>query len=80
MNTACQLFRAVLRLHVNVAPLIGRGFATAARNERNRSNVLTRQLQQQLQSKDVILYEAPPSAQKTFLFMYISAGVQLLFW
>ncbi|KAM3587091.1 hypothetical protein VKS41_002133 [Umbelopsis sp. WA50703] len=62
------------------ATLISRGFATVSRHERNKTNVLTRQLQQQLQSKDVILYEAPPSAQRTFLFMYISAGVQLLFW
>ncbi|KAH8554970.1 hypothetical protein BGW37DRAFT_420349, partial [Umbelopsis sp. PMI_123] len=39
----------------------------------------TKQVRQQLQNKDVILYEAPSSVHRTFFFMYISAGVQLLF-
>ncbi|KAI8089630.1 uncharacterized protein BX664DRAFT_262008 [Halteromyces radiatus] len=39
-----------------------------------------RQLLKTLQSRDVIFYQAPPNVNRTFFFMYISAGVQLLFW
>jgi hypothetical protein len=57
-----------------------RGLTTAQSSDRNKLHVLSKQLKQQLQNKDVILYEAPTSARRTFFFMYISAGVQLLFW
>lgn len=39
-----------------------------------------KQLLKTLQSRDVVFYQAPPNVGRTFFFMYVSAGVQLLFW
>ncbi|CAO3606790.1 unnamed protein product [Cunninghamella blakesleeana] len=39
-----------------------------------------KQLLKLLQNKDVVFYQAPEGVQRTFFYMYISAGVQLLFW
>ncbi|KAI8342942.1 transmembrane protein 223-domain-containing protein [Chlamydoabsidia padenii] len=39
-----------------------------------------KQLLKTLQSHNVVFYQAPPNVGRTFFFMYISAGVQLLFW
>ncbi|ORZ00182.1 hypothetical protein BCR43DRAFT_433914 [Syncephalastrum racemosum] len=36
-------------------------------------------LQKALQGRDVVFYTAPDGVKRTFTFMYISAGVQLLF-
>ncbi|KAL0082238.1 hypothetical protein F4703DRAFT_1125039 [Phycomyces blakesleeanus] len=33
-----------------------------------------------LQTGDVVFYTAPPGVSRTFFYVYISAGVQLLFW
>ncbi|KAI9322691.1 transmembrane protein 223-domain-containing protein [Dichotomocladium elegans] len=37
-------------------------------------------IRQALQGRDVVFYQAPDGVGRTFMFMYISAGVQLLFW
>jgi hypothetical protein len=41
---------------------------------------LSKHLKQALQKKDVVFYQAPPGVRRTFNWMYISAGVQLMFW
>jgi hypothetical protein len=40
----------------------------------------SKQLKQQLERNDVVFYQAPPGVGRTFMWMYISAGVQLMFW
>ncbi|RCH82929.1 hypothetical protein CU097_005013 [Rhizopus azygosporus] len=40
----------------------------------------SKHLKQALQKKDVVFYQAPPGVRRTFNWMYISAGVQLMFW
>lgn len=40
----------------------------------------SKQLKQALDQKDVVFYEAPPGVGRTFMWLYISAGVQLMFW
>ncbi|KAI8072230.1 uncharacterized protein B0P05DRAFT_588916 [Gilbertella persicaria] len=40
----------------------------------------SKHLKQALDRKDVVFYEAPRGVKRTFFWMYISAGVQLLFW
>ncbi|ORE16391.1 hypothetical protein BCV71DRAFT_244653 [Rhizopus microsporus] len=40
---------------------------------------LSKHLKQALQKKDVVFYQAPPGVKRTFNWMYISAGVQLMF-
>ncbi|KAI9496607.1 transmembrane protein 223-domain-containing protein [Zychaea mexicana] len=37
-------------------------------------------IKQALQGRDVVFYQAPDGVKRMFMFMYISAGVQLLFW
>ncbi|KAI9353178.1 transmembrane protein 223-domain-containing protein [Pilaira anomala] len=40
----------------------------------------SKQLKQMLDQKDVVFYQAPAGVNKTFMWLYISAGVQLMFW
>ncbi|KAI8883582.1 hypothetical protein K501DRAFT_249412 [Backusella circina FSU 941] len=40
----------------------------------------SKHIKQALNQKDIVFYQAPAGAKRTFTFMYISAGVQLLFW
>lgn len=40
----------------------------------------SKQLRQALEQKDVVFYQAPAGVGRTFMWMYISAGVQLMFW
>ncbi|KAI8636182.1 transmembrane protein 223-domain-containing protein [Parasitella parasitica] len=40
----------------------------------------SKQLRQTLEHKDVVFYQAPIGVGRTFMWMYISAGVQLMFW
>ncbi|KAI7868630.1 hypothetical protein BDF14DRAFT_1724489 [Spinellus fusiger] len=37
------------------------------------------QFRQALQSRDMVFYTAPPGVSRTFFYVYVSAGVQLLF-
>ncbi|KAI8359080.1 hypothetical protein EDC96DRAFT_445505, partial [Choanephora cucurbitarum] len=39
----------------------------------------SKHLKQALERKDVVFYEAPKGVKRTFFWMYISAGVQLMF-
>ncbi|KAI9268267.1 transmembrane protein 223-domain-containing protein [Phascolomyces articulosus] len=39
-----------------------------------------KQIKQQLKGRDVVFYQAPEGVKRMFMFMYISAGVQLMFW
>ncbi|KAF1804641.1 hypothetical protein FB192DRAFT_1254623, partial [Mucor lusitanicus] len=39
----------------------------------------SKQLRQALEHKDVVFYQAPAGVGRTFMWMYISAGVQLMF-
>ncbi|KAI7852593.1 hypothetical protein BDC45DRAFT_443688, partial [Circinella umbellata] len=38
-----------------------------------------KQIKQTLKGRDVVFYQAPEGVKRMFLFMYISAGVQLMF-
>ncbi|KAI7894856.1 transmembrane protein 223-domain-containing protein [Mucor mucedo] len=40
----------------------------------------SKQLKQALDQKDVVFYQAPSGVGRTFMWLYISAGVQLMFW
>ncbi|KAL9553126.1 hypothetical protein MBANPS3_003434 [Mucor bainieri] len=40
----------------------------------------SKQLRQALEQRDVVFYQAPAGVGRTFMWMYISAGVQLMFW
>jgi hypothetical protein len=40
----------------------------------------SKHLKQALEQKDVVFYQAPAGVGRTFMWMYISAGVQLMFW
>ncbi|KAI8390274.1 transmembrane protein 223-domain-containing protein [Blakeslea trispora] len=40
----------------------------------------SKHLKQALERKDVVFYEAPKGVKRTFFWMYVSAGVQLMFW
>ncbi|CEP08083.1 hypothetical protein [Parasitella parasitica] len=40
----------------------------------------SKQLRQALEHKDVVFYQAPAGVGRTFMWMYVSAGVQLMFW
>lgn len=40
----------------------------------------SKHLKQALEKKDVVFYQAPAGVGRTFMWMYISAGVQLMFW
>ncbi|CAO3648636.1 unnamed protein product [Mucor hiemalis] len=40
----------------------------------------SKQLKQALEKNDVVFYQAPPGVSRTFMWLYISAGVQLMFW
>ena len=40
----------------------------------------SKQLKQALEHKDVVFYEAPAGVGKRFMWLYVSAGVQLMFW
>ncbi|KAI9281149.1 hypothetical protein BY458DRAFT_531627 [Sporodiniella umbellata] len=40
----------------------------------------SKHLKQALEKKDVVFYQAPAGVKRTFMWMYISAGVQLMFW
>lgn len=40
----------------------------------------SKQLKQALEQKDVVFYQAPAGIDRTFMWLYISAGVQLMFW
>ena len=39
-----------------------------------------KQIKQTLKGRDVVFYQAPEGVKRMFMFMYISAGVQLMFW
>lgn len=56
-----------------------RSYAAAAFDKKSMQQI-AKQWKQKLQGNDVVFYRAPEGVGRTFTFMYISAGVQLLFW
>ncbi|OZJ03010.1 hypothetical protein BZG36_03970 [Bifiguratus adelaidae] len=48
--------------------------------ERVSVSTAIKSLKQKLQHKDVEFYQAPASARRTFVLLYVAAGVQILFW
>ncbi|KAJ8658925.1 hypothetical protein O0I10_005307 [Lichtheimia ornata] len=70
-------------------PLLARGktcapqglrFASTSVFDRKALQHNSKHIKQALQGRDVVFYQAPNGVNRTFRLLYISAGVQLLFW
>ena len=58
---------------------MNRGYAASVFDKKS-IQFTSKHIKQALNQKDLVFYQAPKGAKRTFTFMYISAGVQLLFW
>ncbi|KAI8384836.1 transmembrane protein 223-domain-containing protein [Radiomyces spectabilis] len=63
-----------------IACLRNRAYTSSATASSKTLLQTNKQLKQTLQGRDILFYQAPAGVKRTFFFMYISAGVQLLFW
>lgn len=55
-------------------------FASSTVFDRKALQHNSKHIKQALQGRDVVFYQAPNGVNRTFRLLYISAGVQLLFW
>ncbi|ORZ16404.1 transmembrane protein 223-domain-containing protein [Absidia repens] len=72
-------FRSIT-LPRNVGSVLTFRYASTTPMEKRSVQAGAKQLLKTLQGRDVVFYQAPPNVGRTFFFMYLSAGVQLLFW
>ncbi|KAG1148834.1 hypothetical protein G6F37_003034 [Rhizopus arrhizus] len=77
-------FRNLLR-NLNQQPLrlifrCGQCYSTKTALDKQSIQFTSKHLKQALEKKDIVFYQAPAGVGRTFMWMYISAGVQLMFW
>lgn len=58
----------------------GRNYSTKTALDKQSIQFTSKHLKQALEKKDVVFYQAPSGVGRMFMWMYISAGVQLMFW
>ncbi|EIE77556.1 hypothetical protein RO3G_02260 [Rhizopus delemar RA 99-880] len=57
----------------------GQCYSTKTALDKQSIQFTSKHLKQALEKKDIVFYQAPAGVGRTFMWMYISAGVQLMF-